>query len=55
MDSALEEGEPGDGTMTDDFLFLIYGLINIMDTGVLHGGNLFSSCTYPGIRSMIYA
>lgn len=25
MDCALEEGEPGDGTMTDDFLFLVYG------------------------------
>jgi hypothetical protein len=25
VDCALEEGEPGDGTMTDDFLFLVYG------------------------------
>jgi hypothetical protein len=25
VDCALEEAEPGDGTMTDDFLFLVYG------------------------------
>jgi hypothetical protein len=41
VDCALEEEEPGDGTMTDDFLFLDYKIMGIMDAGVLHGGNLF--------------
>jgi hypothetical protein len=36
VDCALEEEEPGDGTMTDDFLFLDYKIMGIMDAGVLH-------------------